>query len=178
MPRTNKYDWEKIEKMVLCQEEPLSLKQIAEKYKIPYDQVKRRASKHKWSERHKQFLDKVQQERERRQIEEMGVNFFKIDNAVGKITEALLLQVQQILKKAQTSEPMKTLELKQLTETVAKIQEINETKQGDIAIALKHLVMNNVIPTDIVPQVVDSLSQSEELLKNRLHKAFQGKIPD
>jgi len=38
--------------------------------------------------------------------------------------------------------------------------------------------MNNVIPTDIVPQVVDSLSQSEELLKDGLSKAFQGKIPD
>jgi len=65
----------------------------------------------------------------------MSANFYKIDSAVEKITEALLLQVQRILKKAQTSEPMKTLELKQLTETVAKIQEINETKQGDIAIS-------------------------------------------
>ncbi|NEQ64556.1 MAG: hypothetical protein F6K21_03440 [Symploca sp. SIO2D2] len=178
MPRLNKHDWKTIEETVLYCEEPLNLKQIAEKYQVPYDQVKQRASRHKWSERHKQFLDKVQQERERKQIKEMSANFYKIDSAVEKITEALLLQVQRILKKAQTSEPMKTLELKQLTETVAKIQEINETKQGDVAIALKHLVMNNVIPTDIVPQVVDSLSQSEELLKDGLSKAFQGKIPD
>ncbi|NEQ64468.1 MAG: hypothetical protein F6K21_03000 [Symploca sp. SIO2D2] len=178
MPRQSKHNWKAIEETILHNEEPLNYKEIAAKYEVPYDQLRQRASKHKWRSRHEEFLAQVRQERERRQFEDLSDDFYKIDKAVVKITEALLLQVQRILKEAQKSEPMKTQELKQLTDTVAKIREINDFSHGDIAIALKHLVVHNIIPDDIVPQVVDSLRQSEELLKDSLSKAFQGRIPD
>ena len=73
---------------------------------------------------------------------------------------------------------MRTHEVKNLVESTARLTDMLETHRGDTANALKELIVDGIIPSDIVPQILDIMERSNESLSIELNKAFTGRIPD
>jgi len=178
MPQPRKYDWDLIESEVLRCESPLDYKVIEEKYGVPRKQLYQRAYNYKWKERHEEFLLQLNRRRDREKIDQLMSTYSKLDGAILRIAEALLQQIQRILVNAQNSEPMRTHEVKNLVESTARLTDMLETHRGDTANALKELIVDGIIPGDIVPQILDIMERSNESLSIELSKAFTGRIPD
>ena len=177
MPRPRKYNWERIEAEVLRSESPIDYKAIEAKYGISREQLHQRAFHHKWKQRHTEFLSELNRRRDRQKLDMLVSTYSKLDNAILRIAEALLQQIQELLIDAQNNEPMRPRDVKYLIDGIARLTDMLNTHRGDSANALKELMLDGIIPGEIVPQILDILERNDESLTIELNKAFLGRIP-
>jgi len=173
-----KYNWVRIEAEVLRSESPIDYKVIEDKYGVPRELIYQRAYRYNWKERHAEFLFELNRCRDREKIATLMSTYSKLDSAILKIAEALLQQIQLLLLEAQSSKPMRPREVKYLIDGIARLTDMLETHRGDTANSLKDLMLDGIIPEDIVPQILDIVDHNSESLSLELSKAFTGRIPD
>ena len=169
-----KHPWLEIERIVLNREQPLDLKAIAKEFHVPYGQVKNRASKHHWAERHRFFLRNLQKEQQKWRLKKAMSDYKRFDEGVVKISEAILHQIQHHLKNAQQKdEPMKVNELRCLADAVAKVSDIERSRRGDTATALRQLIEQEVLPPSVAMAIIDIIDEEDEKMQAKFSEIFR-----
>ena len=169
-----KRPWLEIERIVLNREQPLDLKAIAEEFHVPYGQVKNRASKHHWSERHEFFLRKLHKQQQQWRLKKAMSDYKRFDEGVLKLSEAILHQIQQHLKIAQEQgKPMKVNELRSLADAVGKVNDIERTRRGDTASALRQLIEQGVLPGSLATTIIGIIDEQDAKMQSEFSEIFR-----
>lgn len=176
-----RHPWQQIEEEVLYAFNPPNLRAIAAHYSIPYSQVKNRSSKYQWTQKWNENREVRERAAHTKKIEALYKTYAQVDEAILRVAQLALIHAQKAFyavgsEKHSQNEFAKPRDIKQLIEAANTAQVILSRCRGDAGEALTSLVNAELIPEEIVPELLENLAYSQDILQENIRQTFK-KLP-